>query len=262
MQGCIAGLAGVFNMKVWQYCFSALAVLFGFAADAHALTNYSGTVGGHPYTAVDANDDGLPESVTIDGQNYTNISPGSQFTVNGVTVCVGTAQDDGIDESGLSSNCLIWGGGGDDTLEGGTSDDHIWGGAGNDEIGGNSGDDQLKGEAGNDYLAGDAGADNMDGGGDDDDMYGGAGDDTMKGGAGGDVVSGDDGADTFDCSDSGTDTYEGGDGEDTFNGTDGDDDDTYDYGNNGYPDGDTDSGEADMGDTVNHASGGDMTTWV
>ncbi|TXI73813.1 MAG: cadherin repeat domain-containing protein, partial [Limnohabitans sp.] len=105
---------------------------------------------------------------------------------------------------------VIYGNGGDDTIDGGRGTDLLYGGDGNDtifwantapgegvEAHGGADDDYMDagaGDVGDDVLYGDAGSDTI---------YGGGGDDTITGGAGSDRLNGENGDDVF--------VYEGGD---------------------------------------------------
>jgi Ca2+-binding RTX toxin-like protein len=103
-------------------------------------------------------------------------------------------QIDGTD--GL--NDVIFGYGGNDTIDAGVGDDTVYGGTGNDSIRGGAGNDQLYGDDGNDTLIGGTG-DNV--------MYGGAGNDLFiadgANGAGLDTMYGGTGNDTFQIGSSG-----------------------------------------------------------
>lgn len=59
---------------------------------------------------------------------------------------------------------VLYGYGGDDTLDGGNRDDTLFGGDGYDNLYGDDGDDYLLGEWGNDFLSGDNGNDDLNGG--------------------------------------------------------------------------------------------------
>ncbi len=75
---------------------------------------------------------------------------------------------------------VMYGAGGDDTLQGGSGNDILVGGAGNDTLSGNSDDDVILGGAGNDYLDGGSAVGKNT-------IIGGGGNDQMVGGSGGDV---------------------------------------------------------------------------
>ncbi|ODS56469.1 MAG: hypothetical protein ABS36_08795 [Acidobacteria bacterium SCN 69-37] len=80
---------------------------------------------------------------------------------------------------GTSSNDLIAGGGGDETLIGLAGNDDIDGGGGHDAIHGGAGDDDIAGDAGDDLIVGGVGNDALDGGSGDDELDGGADIDTV-----------------------------------------------------------------------------------
>lgn len=91
--------------------------------------------------------------------------------------------DDDV-KGGTSTDDLIQGNGGNDTL---------FGLLGDDELQGNSGRDILKGGTGDDLLSGGDGRDILKGGADNDTLFGGAGRDVLRGGAGIDFLNGNDG---------------------------------------------------------------------
>ena len=93
---------------------------------------------------------------------------------------------------------MLFGRGGNDSIDGNLGNDSIWGGAGadrlaggagNDKLFGGSDDDLLKGGPGDDMLMGQAGDDVLDGGDGDDILEGGAGADELMGGAGDDTAA-------------------------------------------------------------------------
>jgi hypothetical protein len=253
----------------------------------------SGVAGGVPYSATDADGDGLPESMTVGVPPIAigNIAPGSQFDIQTpqgtIRICVGTPGDDNINEStspypvvgfgGPGNDTItgsatqenhLYGGTGNDTLTGGSASDHLFGGSGNDTLNGADGADILSGDDGDDQLNGGGGNDILQGGDGGDTLNGGSGNDTLDGGNGDDTVNGESGDDYISCYGSGNDTYNGGTGSDTFSGTDGSGGDSYDYGGQ---DGSPDTGDADSdpdgpggpapGDSVGGTSGGDTTNW-
>ena len=77
---------------------------------------------------------------------------------------------------------IMYGAGGDDTLQGGSGNDILVGGTGNDTIYGNSDDDVILGGTGNDYLDGGSavGKNTIIGGGGNDQMVGGSGADVFR----------------------------------------------------------------------------------
>lgn len=249
-------------------------------AEARDDANRVGFIGGAMWMTADANGDGLPETIVVNGGLPTSLTPGSQVVVSLVpliTVCIGTSGADSIREPQGSGHFLIFGGMGDDVLEGSAQDDDIYGGGGDDFIEGNAGDDRLLGgsgdddaygDDGNDSVYGEEGDDDLYGGDDNDVIHGGDGHDDLDGGDGDDDISGGAGHDDFDGTDPGEDQYDGGPGEDLFLGTDGETDDTYDYGSDaqGNDDQDPDVGDADTdneggSDTVIPGAG-DQTYYI
>ncbi len=113
----------------------------------------------------------------------------------------------------VGNDDLIYGLGGNDTINAGNGDDEVYGGEGNDSIAGSAGKDTVYGDAGNDIVRGGDGADTV---------YGGEGDDTGFGGDGDDTVFGDAGNDTLNGN-AGNDLVYGGTGNDSINGESGDD---------------------------------------
>ena len=112
------------------------------------------------------------------------------------TVVVGTNGNEAISATG-SGVQMIFGLGGNDTLNGGSSRNLLCGGDGNDIVNGGASDDVLDGGAGNDTLTGGAGNDMLVGGAGNDSLNGGNGDDSLSGGDGNDALTGGLGADFF-----------------------------------------------------------------
>ncbi len=83
---------------------------------------------------------------------------------------------------------IIYGMGGNDTLNGTAGPDALFGGDGDDLLVGGLGNDTLRGEGGNDILGGSAGADKL---------FGHSGNDNLNGGSGNDRLDGGTGVDTF-----------------------------------------------------------------
>lgn len=92
--------------------------------------------------------------------------------------------------STLGGNDIVYGGGGDDTLNVGDGNDYAFGGTGNDLIGGEAGNDRIYGGAGNDVVSGDAGDDLLVGNEGDDQLLGRTGRDLIIGGNGNDQLNG------------------------------------------------------------------------
>jgi Ca2+-binding RTX toxin-like protein len=99
-----------------------------------------------------------------------------------------------------TNNDLIYGYGGDDSIDAGKGNDIVYGGEGHDDISGNDGDDTLHGNTGNDTVHGNSGDDIVYGGKGDDEVRGGIGDDTVYGGIGNDIAYGGTGNDYIDTS--------------------------------------------------------------
>ncbi len=102
-------------------------------------------------------------------------------------------------------NDILWGTGGEDTLNGLGGHDQLYGYGGNDVLNGGWGGDWLVGGSGNDIL---------NGGRDDDTLFGDDGDDILSGGSGNDNVHGGAGNDTY--------LFNRGDGQDRITGDAGD----------------------------------------
>ena len=132
----------------------------------------------------------------------------------------GDTDDDIID--GGDGDDRIDGGYGSDVLLGGNGSDIVRGGDGNDSIFGGSEVDVLEGGSGNDTVFGDAGLDILLGGEGDDHLDGGTGDDRILGDEGQDTMFGDDGFDFLDGG-SGNDVMYGGADADYMIGGSGDD---------------------------------------
>ncbi|MEO6093412.1 MAG: NosD domain-containing protein [Novosphingobium sp.] len=98
----------------------------------------------------------------------------------------GNALDNSLTAAARGS--VLYGEGGNDTLQGGLVADTLYGGTGNDRLLGYDGDDLLDGGTGNDTLNGGNG---------DDTLLGGDGNDLLAGDAGADILTGGLGADTF-----------------------------------------------------------------
>jgi Ca2+-binding RTX toxin-like protein len=110
----------------------------------------------------------------------------------------GNNGDNNIDHSARTTSLrdLIFGLGGDDTINSGGGNDWLYGGADNDIIRGGAGNDVIYGDdkfdfsaVGDDTLYGDGGNDRIYGGKGTDTIYGGIGVDFIVGGAGGDFIT-------------------------------------------------------------------------
>ena len=137
----------------------------------------------------------------VDGTNGNDTMVAGYTDVNGDQV-------DGTD--GL--NDLIFGNGGNDSINAGAGADTVYGGTGNDTIDGGAGQDSLHGDAGNDVIS--TGIDTVN-----DVAYGGLGDDTIYGGGGIDALFGDEGNDTIIVGATGQALVYGGDGDDSITGS-------------------------------------------
>ena len=67
------------------------------------------------------------------------------MAASGIESAYGAAGNDVFDGSGLSSNTILYGHGGDDTLNGGSGSDRLYGESGNDWLTGGAGNDRLYG---------------------------------------------------------------------------------------------------------------------
>jgi Ca2+-binding RTX toxin-like protein len=138
----------------------------------------------------------------------------------------GTNGGDFLQGLSLYEDYLIFGLGGDDTINGLNGNDQLFGGAGNDNIhghdgkdfiGGGDGDDLIDGGAHDDVIYGGNDNDKIWGGGDNDKLYGESGTDTLKGGVGMDALDGGTGDDYL-LGESGKDSLFGGSGKDWLTG--------------------------------------------
>jgi Ca2+-binding RTX toxin-like protein len=150
------------------------------------------------------------------------------------------AGDDDNNIQGNAGNDILWGRGGDDTMNGGNDNDTVMGGQGNDSLSGGTGVDFVSGGGGDDTITGGDGSDTLVGGDGNDSllgnlntdfMSGGRGDDSLDGGNSNDTLSGGEGNDRLLgalgndslLAGTGNDTVIGGEGADTMSGGDGDD---------------------------------------
>ena len=144
----------------------------------------------------------------------------------------GGGGNDSIDTSAVTFSVGVDAGAGNDNVITGAGNDQVLGGDGNDTINGAAGDDTLLGGNDSDTIRGGAGADAIDGGagndllagqgGNGDTLLGGSGDDTLDGGAGNDFLYGGDGNDQL-IGGAGNDVLSGGLNNDTLQGNDGND---------------------------------------
>ncbi len=96
-----------------------------------------------------------------------------------------------------STQTIIYGTVGTDTLNGSVNNDSIFAQAGDDLVSGGDGDDLIRGFLGADTLNGDSGDDTIDGGNGNDEINGGLGNDVIYGRDGFDVLAGGEGNDTI-----------------------------------------------------------------
>lgn len=192
----------------------------GTSGDGLAAVSYAFS-GGNTFVLADSNDNGSYDAgdltFRLNGQlNLVQSDFGStEFVIagtNGPDTINGTPGNDTI--LALGGNDTVNGLGGDDVIEGGDGADTLNGNDGNDRIEGGTGADVINGGEGRDFLTGEAGNDIIDGGGGNDSVLaGGDGNDTVSGGAGNDNVDGD----------AGNDTLSGGTGNDDLFGLEGND---------------------------------------
>jgi len=144
------------------------------------------------YDAADEDGDGIPETLLLTyGQPpvgfSVHVKPGTEVSIGGILVIIGTSGDDTYDERGGTLPMLAFLGKGNDWFAGGSLGDHVYAGPGADTVSGGEGDDELHGGPGNDDLDGDGGNDLLLGGGDDDDLDGGPDFDHLEGQSGKDT---------------------------------------------------------------------------
>ena len=101
-------------------------------------------------------------------------------------------------QNGTEAGDTLYGTTGDDMLYGQGGDDTIQGFAGADQLYGGDGNDQIEAGTEADIVHGDGGDDSVDGGDGNDTLYGEAGDDVLSGGEGHDGLRGDSGNDLLD----------------------------------------------------------------
>lgn len=205
-------------------------------------TNFAEASFSRTYTAVDIrSSDGLDKVTDIellqfnDGlyafaaeSNYTSsVITGNQQSETSNDLMFGGRGNDTM--SGKSGKDWLWSGLGDDSLNGGGGgdklygeggDDTLLGGGGRDKLYGGSGSDKLSGNNGNDKLFGGSGNDNLSGGNGFDKLFGGWGADVLLGDKGNDVLNGHSGHDDL-SGGAGQDTLIGGKGNDVLSGGDG-----------------------------------------
>jgi len=98
---------------------------------------------------------------TVFGEEGDDVLLGDNGIIGSVTLIGGAGNDSLVGGAGAD---LLYGQGGDDTLEGGTQNDTLVGGQGGDIVSGQDDQDSLEGGAGFDFVFGGAGADDMIGG--------------------------------------------------------------------------------------------------
>lgn len=159
-------------------------------------------------------DAATPDLVLINGRasggaaNFVEGAVGGRLRADAVRQIVvnGSDQNDvinlaGVDARGftrLTGQAVIYGGGGNDTINGTAGNDEIYAGGGHDRVFGLGGADRIWGQGGNDHLYGDGnsgerntdGDDRIDGGSGNDQLYGWGGNDLMVGRSGDDFFSG------------------------------------------------------------------------
>ncbi|NET16461.1 MAG: hypothetical protein F6K08_28390 [Okeania sp. SIO1H6] len=173
-----------------------------YGGDGSDTANYSHSTGGINVNLSlgTADDDGFgTDDKLFDIENIVGSDVGDD-TITGddqANVIYGLGGDDSLDGGedndtidGGEDNDTIDGGDGDDSLDGGIGNDNLDGGENNDSLEGNDGNDILKGNNGEDTLDGNDGNDTLAGGADNDFLYGGADNDFLYGGANDDVLYG------------------------------------------------------------------------
>ena len=146
---------------------------------------------GADYASVSLNPGGSDDSLVVfDGSS--NVGSFDDDAVNLIKFLMGGGNDSVfVDNSGageIAEVCLVYGEGGNDSVDAGNLADSIFGG---------DGDDVLRGVGGNDSIYGGAGYDTLDGGVGDDTVRGEGDADSIVGGFGSDFLHGGDGADTL-----------------------------------------------------------------
>lgn len=126
--------------------------------------------------------------------NLANV--GAQFTgasgtdtLSGIENLLGSATYND-DLTGDANANMIYGYGGNDTINAGSGNDSVFGGNGMDQLYGGVGNDSILGSGGNDTVSGQSGNDWLEGGAANDGVYGGADNDTLLGGTGNDTLAG------------------------------------------------------------------------
>ncbi|NVK15901.1 MAG: calcium-binding protein [Rhodobacteraceae bacterium] len=150
-----------------------------------------------------------------DGRDTLNSIEFVQFSDRTVSLTAGSSYDNTLngDNRTATSNDVLLGGSGNDSINGYSGHDLLLGEDGNDKISGHSGNDILRGGNGNDTLLGGFDSDRLFGEGGNDNLFGGDAQDTLLGESGDDTLSGDDGKDTLQGH-SGNDLLDGGRGSD------------------------------------------------
>ena len=170
---------------------------------------FSDSVGNFNADGADANN---TDTMTVYGDiNAVMNLTGTALTTYQVGGFAGTAENAGYVTTSTTSDFILYGNAGNDTLTGSdpVGGDSLFGGAGNDIIDGRGGADILNGGDGNDTIEGGNGNDTI---------YGGNGNDLITDSGTGvnlnDVIFGDNGDDTIKLTGGGSDTVYGGAGND------------------------------------------------
>lgn len=188
--------------------FAAISNFENLALDASTLTLTNAQL--IDFTTIEADFTATTGIIQLTGgaaSSFTNVIELTTLTITGST------SNDGLTLTSISTEMVIDGADGADTISSGSLGDTLTGGDGADSLAGNSGDDSLNGGLGTDTLNGGNDNDTLNGGADADALLGGAGNDSISGGTG-DSVNGGTGNDTILAS--GAATYDGDEDDDTF----------------------------------------------
>lgn len=207
-----------------------VASLTGTVSQVHSIIGEDGTgliideLGSATQISIDPDAISVP-GLLLSGGSTDDVLPGGD---GADTIDAGRGDDTVTGGAGADD---ITAGVGDDEVDGGAGADMIRGGKGRDSLSGGDGDDIMRGQSDGDLMYGGAGADNVKGGGGNDTLYGGEGNDFLKGGSRRDVIYGGDDDDrllgnSFDDSlygGAGNDTLKAGGEDDILDGGAGDD---------------------------------------